>query len=194
MWKLLKLLREGREVALALAGGVDYNARILYAAREMLRRQGCRRELDLKFASLLVGVSGGLASETGVLSEQARRFLLESPGVGRLSREGAVWAIQEFEEEFVRQTPYRLRLWRVLVRRLLRYGISLVVIPVAHSRDSPPGIRWGKPVALGAVPERIGKADADRVQVFHCEGGRVVSQPQSLEAWAVFFVRDNLFY
>lgn len=189
-WKLLGLLRRRGEVVFALAGGVDYTTRVLYSGRELLRRLCVPKSADLEVVRALVGRAGGPGSAGGRVPPPALELIREAAGRsaergGDLERE-----LGRFEEEFARETPYRLRLWKILVRRLVQRGIPLVLIPIAHTRQRPFRVRWMEPQGLGA--ERGGAA-GDSVRVFRFTGGGVRSGVERLEAWAAAFVGASFF-
>lgn len=122
-------------------------------------------------------------ARSGELEPQLRAVLercldvLEAPGPGREA------ALREFSEEWVRQTPYRARLFRILAGRVLARGRPLLFLPVVHKDGGNSGIEirdaWAW-VGLGS-----GGVEA------LCSGEPLRAWQGTPEEFAAAFVRDN---
>jgi hypothetical protein len=149
--RLLRRLKGGIPVLMALGGGLPQNARLLYASREFVKRLRVRRwpyprtAVAQKLMYLLMEREAGVwPCATGEIPEATLQR------VGALLRElgldaGQIEpALQGFREEFRQPVPYRERLWRFLLRRLVRAGQPLLWIAVAY-REEAPFIRISEP-------------------------------------------------
>ncbi|OGR82052.1 MAG: hypothetical protein A2901_04425 [Elusimicrobia bacterium RIFCSPLOWO2_01_FULL_54_10] len=155
-FEILRALKRGEIVCLALPGGVIHNSRILYSMREFAQRAyrempqrlkaAChRRDFELSVVRLLCKGAGS-ACLTGNLSPQeelALQAYLDSRGIpkGTLSELTA-----DFREELRMLSPFRLRLFRILLGRICGRGMALRVIPISHVHPKGgPGLFCGEP-------------------------------------------------
>ena len=57
--------------------------------------------------------------------------------------------LDDFREEFARETPYRERFFRFLIHRVLSRGRPIVLLPMAHQLEgSSMKLSWSSPIAL----------------------------------------------
>lgn len=193
--RLFRVLAEGGEIGLVLAGGVPTTGRVLYGVREWIR--GARRKSPR--VGRPVDVERALEAE-----ESFRRFqktvagvVFVPPGTWRLVdawlmavaagllggesvRDAAAAALKAFaipaadqpalladlERNLVRETPHRRRLFRLLAGRVARRR-PVLMIPVVH-RTSPLGIEVGEAWSwewLGSGRVAARKADAPETAV-----------------------------
>lgn len=141
-FRILKALKKGRVVCLALSGGVIHNSRLIFAVREFARRifsevprekrAGIhRRDFELavigKFAKDVQS-----AAVTGKLSpaeeSELAGFLLDKG----LPESGMREKIDELKDELKLLCPYRKRFFRALFARLSKDGKPLLILPVSH--------------------------------------------------------------
>ncbi|MHB2026943.1 MAG: hypothetical protein ACYCPQ_09995 [Elusimicrobiota bacterium] len=83
-------------------------------------------------------------AETGSLSARTLAALtgvLAAFGFDEPSRRTE---LELLKDEFLRETPYRKRLFRFLARRVLRAGRAVAFIPITHNSNDPVGIRYGE--------------------------------------------------
>lgn len=143
--RLLQRLKGDIPVVMVLSGGLPHNARLLYTAREfvqqlsLLRWPYPKRQAEIKFLDILMKLVGDIyPPEKGELPPRTeadvQKFLIEL-GVDAIRREAL---IEEFKIEFRRPVPYRTRLFRFLLNRVLRQGKPLLLIAVAHAETQPP--------------------------------------------------------
>ena len=164
IFHILKALRRGETVCLALPGGVIHNSRVLYVIREFAqrayrevprhRRAGeSRREFELSVIRLFIRWQDG-AALTGALNgaeEAALLALLNGRGIAWERISGLV---SDLKEELVLLSPYRLRFFNVIFSRLRSLGRPLLVIPISH-RDGKgrTGVFAGEPWKAGGWSE-----------------------------------------
>lgn len=169
VWRLLRALREGGEVAMVLSGGMPATARALYTAREALwELRRCRpgrrppsevhaalgappsgalfrsawRRLEHRVISELCADLEGL--ESGVLSPSGRAAFAAAARALGWPGADAERAASAFAADFARRTPPRARLFRVLAARLR--GAPVLLLPLTHAGPAGPGL--GPPVRL----------------------------------------------
>lgn len=80
------------------------------------------------------GFSGDSCSDTGVVSQEARRALSGLAAAFGLSGEQTSAALAELEDELSRETPYRARFFAALAARAARRR-PVVLVPVSHTLD-----------------------------------------------------------
>jgi len=151
-WRLLRRMRHGIPVLMALGGGLPVNARILYAAREFIQRLRFpipvpKRKAEYDWVRLLEGqghedpaIDGHLAAPL----QAALRGQLEQWG---FSGEQARTLLDQFMAEFSWPVPYRERLWNVLLRRVAARGRGLVVVS-ADVAETVPHVSLGQPMGI----------------------------------------------
>ena len=149
--RLLRRLKHDIPVVMVLPGGLPHNARLLYAAREFVQGLPVRRWPYPKrtaqkkwMEAVSQPVNGTLPIQQGELPSATRtelKSLLREWGFS--DGEHARW-LDAFEKEFRQSSPYRTRLFRLLVRRLVARGKPLLWISVAH-RESSPYIQLASP-------------------------------------------------
>jgi hypothetical protein len=165
-WRLLRYLKSDSPIVMALGGGLPYNARLLYAAREFVRRLPIghwnvpRHQACLELMDILMNRDGTVwPAENGELTpfvkEKVRRAM-EQWGV---SPERLDTVLAEFAEEFKRSVPYRTRLFNVFMGRIVKKGKPLIVMVIQHDQQKP-YVRISAPVEvpLGAPPEQFAKS------------------------------------
>lgn len=154
IWRLLRMLRKNVAVLMALPGGLPYNARLLYAAREFINRlipnhwPHPKRFYQQRMMEILMqSYDGVLPAAEGVISPKAETRigeLLRELGLG----EGDIQrAMEELRVEFKLEVPYRQRLFRVLLKRLVERGKPLIFLGVGHATERP-YCRIAKPWAV----------------------------------------------
>jgi len=156
-WKLLKLLKSNAPVLMALGGGLPYNARLLYAAREFVQRLRparwniSKRAAQIELKEILMKPEGNVwPADKGELPAGKIQAVREALIRWGLSPLDANRALDEFAEEFRLPVPYRIRFMRVLVKRLVARGKPLILLPISH-RDASPHICIHSPVALSSA-------------------------------------------
>ena len=153
-WKLLKLLKSGTPVLMAMGGGLPYNARLLYAAREFVQRLPVKRwtvskrKAQLQLMDILMKSDGDVwPAERGEIPLGHERKIREQLSAWGLASDRADAAIEELRVEFKRIVPYRERLLRVLAHHFSSRGQPVILIAIAHS-ETAPHVRIGAPVTL----------------------------------------------
>jgi hypothetical protein len=158
-WRLLHHLKRDVPVIMALGGGLPQNARLFYAAREFIQRMRplrwryAKRDAEKKLLDILLKpVGGALPAAKGELppiTQSEIRRLLEEIGLSASETESA---LREFQEEFRLPVPYRVRLFSVLMNRLVRKGKPLLLLAASHA-DTPPHIRFSRPLGVLQVAD-----------------------------------------
>jgi hypothetical protein len=127
-------------------------------------RRSAWRMLEGWAMSALAGQPGPAGREdssaTGRISAEARGVLtvcLECLDLPASERADALAALAE---EFIRETPYRRRLFAILSSRILRRGRPLLLLPVVHRGGAAPGIdirdAWScRAAASGRIRARV---------------------------------------
>lgn len=92
----------------------------------------------------LSGGNGRSSTETGALSGPARDAALRCLSVLGIEAGAASSAMAELEAEFLRETPYRARFFRVAASRVLARGRPIVFVPVAHAAGGEAAVRVGR--------------------------------------------------
>jgi hypothetical protein len=185
--RLFRTLAEGREVGIVLSGGVPSTGRVLYAAREWVRRAVAAGELRSDPSRALACLRGDLsysrfeqrAASILSLPKGPWRLLeawLMTAAAGLLPDETAGSAaraalsclkvpeasraalLAELSVDMARETPARRRLFRLLVGRVARRR-PLLLLPVVH-RTSPLGVE--ERAAWGVAWEGTGRARVTR--------------------------------
>lgn len=105
----------------------------------------------------------------------AAAFGLEPPAVEEI--------VAGFLEEFRRITPYRERLFRILLRRVVRKGTPILILPLDFSLEHTSPILQRPPIAL--VP---GTNGPQRVRL---EGSAIVVEPIDEVGFARDWVRET---
>lgn len=156
IFKILKALRNGETVCLALPGGVIHNSRALYVIREFARKiyreipdhhkaGECRREFEISLIRLL-SRGQDCAALTGILNPAQNYALsahLEDRGI---SKEIIADLTADLKEELAFLTPYRERFFRVIIARLGSRGRPLLILPISHrNKMGQTGIFAGEP-------------------------------------------------
>lgn len=85
---------------------------------------------------------------TGILDPSDHRAVLSVAKAFGLDPEEARRAVDDFDEEFSRITPYRIRLFRILIRRVVSAGVPLMILPLDFSTDPDRPIIRKSPLAL----------------------------------------------
>lgn len=162
-WRLLERLRHNVPVLMALGGGLPQNARLLYTVREFVRRLPLRHWPQPKLAvtrrlmDILMRPVGGLwPFERGEIPAACGEALRELFGELGLPRESHPALLAEFTAEWRQEIPYRERLFRSLLNRLVHKGHPLMLVGISH-RDREPFVRlsapWGCFCQDGMVPQ-----------------------------------------
>lgn len=140
-FRILKSLKNKKSVFVALSGGVVHNSRVLYVCKEWAqrifflgRRNKPKHWVEMQICSMLTGALS-CACVTGKLSimekEKLQNFL-DQAGIKDPERSRQ---IQELEEELTLNTPYRLRLFKILFQRLCSRKIPLLILPLKHTPE-----------------------------------------------------------
>lgn len=208
--RLMRALGRGGEVGMVLSGGVPGTARVLYGAREWVRRARAesplrsrpgeaRRRLEASpaFRRFRSAAEGTLTLPRGVWGELDAWLMAAAAGLAGDGAEAAAAAAlealavpetrrapleAELRSDLARQTPPRRRLFRLLARRVLPRR-PLLLLPVAHRADPlgvAPGEAWSWEAAGAAGDVRARRADAPDAPVEASAGD-----------FAVRFVEEN---
>lgn len=182
-WRLLRRLRRGIPVLMAFGGGIAVNARLLYAAREFVQRlhfpkKVSRRQAEYDWVRLLEGQDHDDPAIEGVITADTERALLERLEQWGFPKEKAQEALRLFGEEFAHAVPYRERLWRVLLHRIVKHGQGLVVVSGDYAASAPHislghahGFYWTKSGELRYVQGKEEKSLGSNVD----EAARIVA-------------------
>lgn len=164
IFKILKALRNGETVCLALPGGVIHNSRVLYVIREFSRKiyreipdrhkaGERRREFEISLIRLL-SHGQDCAALTGILNpaqDSALSAHLEDRGI---SKEKIMDLVSGLKEELVLLAPYRARFFRVIIDRLCSRGRTLLILPISHrNKRGQTGIFAGEPWRVNELGE-----------------------------------------
>ena len=153
------------------------------ALAESLRRSPARL-LEAWVMEVLSGVNGeGASAETGRLSEAASRVLLQCLMTLEIPQERWMESIAALREQLARETPYRLRLFRLLAARVLARGRPLVFLPIVHKVEGGLGIEVKDAWAWTRL-------EGERVR-FSVAGSARGEQEAGVEEFAESFVRAN---
>ena len=146
---------------MVLSGGLPYNARLLYAAREFVQRLPIaqwkipKKQARLVIMRILMKPVGTIwPAENGELPQPTRQaigFAMQSWG---LPESQVNPALEDFEKEFKLAIPYRTRLFRVLMKRLVARGTPLILLPISH-QDDPTTVKIASPISVVTVPENL---------------------------------------
>jgi hypothetical protein len=139
IFRILRSLKERKSVFIALPGGVVHNSRIFYTGKEFAQRlffasslRPSKREVENE---ILTQLTQGLNSAcvTGRLSMKEREGLNHFLTQLKIDPEQERSLLSAFEKELSLNTPYRVRLFRVLFHRLCGKGMPLLLIPLKHT-------------------------------------------------------------
>jgi hypothetical protein len=157
--EVMSRLRRSIPIVMMLPGGLPHNARLFYATREFVHRLPVRRwPLSKRWAQkrwmecIAKPVNGVLPTETGVLPLSVRaelKGLLNEWGFSESDQEH--W-LDLFVQEFRLDVPYRTRLFRALINRVVARGKPLIWIAITH-RDTAPYTQISLPWAAYPTPE-----------------------------------------
>jgi hypothetical protein len=158
-WRLIEVLDRRGEAAMMMAGGIEPNARLLYTSSELFRRWrwagqplpgSVGRGLEVRALEALAA-GDEPAADSGRLNPGARAAL-EALARGRgLTEDSLAQGLEDFAAELARALPYRRRLFESVMRRVLRCGAPLVLLPLTHGRGGRVEVALGRPVALSAA-------------------------------------------
>ncbi len=153
-WKLFRLLRSNTPVLMAYGGGLPYNARLLYGAREFVHRlqvphwKVSKRTAQLELIRILLKpVDHVWPADRGVLPSGTRTAVAEALARWGVSQDKVQETVMSFEAEFRLTVPYRERLLRALYSRLVRRGKPLIIVPISHNKKAQ-HIDIGAPISL----------------------------------------------
>lgn len=156
-WKLFRLLRSDTPILLAYGGGLPYNARLLYGAREFVHRlqpprwQVPKRAAQLEVIRILLKpVDHTWPAEQGMLPDATRTAVSEAFARWGVPAANVRETVDKFSEEFRRSVPLRERLLRALYVRLVKRGKPLIIIPITHNKKAP-HVEIGEPISLTAT-------------------------------------------
>ncbi|MBI4422758.1 MAG: hypothetical protein HY554_03470 [Elusimicrobia bacterium] len=121
------------------------------------------------------------SADRAALTPRARRAAEACARAMGYGQAEAAAAADRLDEELRRETPYRLRLFRVIAGRVARRR-PLVIVPLNHGAPPDMGMVWGEPAAL------VG-ARGDAFELAYPGGRR---EALSFDAFARAFVRKNL--
>ena len=168
-WRLLRSLMRDVPVLMVLAGGLPYNARLLYGAREFVQALPIRlwkirkRRAQKELMEILMKPEGGVwPPEQGEIPPGTLQAIRRSMAAWGLPPEGIESALQRFQEEFRRPNPYRKRLFHVLVDRIIKKGKPLILLGIGHS-ETAPYVQISEPVEISgdsdpaALAQRFGQ-------------------------------------
>jgi hypothetical protein len=143
-WRLLRTLKADVPVLMVLSGGLPYNARLLYAAREFVQRLPIarwalsKREAQVELMKILMTPEGDTwPADAGEIPSGKQNQISEAMVRWGLSQGKAAFSLRELMEEFKPAVPHRARLFHVLEERLVKKGKPLLVIRLDHLEKSP---------------------------------------------------------
>jgi hypothetical protein len=143
-WRLLRTLKADVPVLMVLSGGLPYNARLLYAAREFVQRlpvdhwKVSKRKAQKELMEILMTPEGSVwPADDGVIPLGKQRQITDALAAWGLPEEKSGPCLRELVEEFKLPVPHRARLFRVLRSRLVEKGKALIVVRIDHS-EAPP--------------------------------------------------------
>jgi hypothetical protein len=152
-WRLFRTLKAEIPVLMVLSGGLPYNARLLYAAREFVQRlpvqrwKVSKRRAQKELMEILMTPEGGVwPADQGDIPPGKERTISDAMTRWGLAQEKIAFCFRELAEEFKLPVPHRARLFRALRHRLVRKGKELIVVRIDHNA-SPPYVRISEPLA-----------------------------------------------
>lgn len=137
------------------------------AVRQGHRRLNALRYIErevVRWLSTLPPDAERPCHETGQLSPSIRERLIRLVALLGYSSPDAHARVEAWEQEFQRRVPYRERLWRVLLRRVVGRDIPLLVMIVSHNESAecarvlgpvmfyPPPAGWSSDPHTEATP------------------------------------------
>ncbi|MBI4348060.1 MAG: hypothetical protein HY553_14480 [Elusimicrobia bacterium] len=149
--------RSGADVLAALdASSADFRA---FAASGLVGpalRKNAWRILEAWMLAVVAGAWGGdgaapggvPSADRGKLTPVGRRSALAVAVSMGLDAAASAEAVELFDRELARDTPYRSRLFRVLAGRVAGKGTPLLIVPLSHGAPPDVKITWGEPLAL----------------------------------------------
>jgi hypothetical protein len=150
-WRLLRTLKTDVPVVMVLSGGLPYNARLLYAAREFVQRLSVKRwkvpkrQAQKELMEILMMPEGDVwPADQGDIPPGKRQAVLQAFTRWGLPGDQAEPALAELVEEFKLPVPHRARLFCVLQGRLVKKGKPLLVVRLDH-RETPPYVHISAP-------------------------------------------------
>ncbi len=152
LFRILNSLNQKDFLCMALGGGVVHNARTLYVIKEFAHKlycQGFKTKSQLELRKDLIRIltkDYPCCAVTGRFSSEELGDVKAYLSKLGLSSERIQNEINELQEEFSMQTPYRLRFFRILCGRLLRGKNELLLIPLQHKMDG--NILVGEPLLI----------------------------------------------
>jgi hypothetical protein len=159
-WRLLNFLKNDTPVLMVLSGGLPYNARLLYAAREFVhhlpikRWKLHKRQAHIDLMNILMKPEGPVwPAEQGELPPETLRTVSKAMETWGLAPDQLGQALAELKEEFKLSVPYRTRLFRVLIDRLVARGKPLLLVAITHNDAAQ--VRIAPPVGVSSVPSDI---------------------------------------
>lgn len=94
----------------------------------------------------------------GVLEDSDRSKLLMVFSAFGIPPAGHAQLLADFEQEFKRISPYRYRLFRLIMRRVIHRGVPVLILPLDYSLEPHAPILQREPLAL--VPGANGTVEA----------------------------------
>ncbi|MFA5976193.1 MAG: hypothetical protein WC859_08540 [Elusimicrobiota bacterium] len=156
-WQLLRRLKR-HPILMAHGGGLPYNTRMLYTAREFIQRLKPtrwpvpKRAAEKRFFEILMeAVDGVRPAEEGELPGKTRQAIQAFFSELGYSSEQATELLDQFAREWKLPVPYRQRLFQVLVQRLAARGQPLMILTASH-RDTVPHVQLSEPCAIFKDP------------------------------------------
>jgi hypothetical protein len=141
---------------------VVHNTRIVYTMREYayqvypLAQKGtyAKQEFALKLIEILTREKE-CAAVTGTLSETERAGILGLFRQESIPESSIAGLVENLQEELKLETPYRLRLFRIILRYTCGRGIPVLLIPLKHRPDG--SLRLGESRMLTKMDSKTGE-------------------------------------
>jgi hypothetical protein len=190
IFHFIKALKRRRTICAALGGGVVHNTRIVYTMREYayqvypLAQKGTypKQEFALKLIDILTREKE-CAAVTGTLSESERAGIVELFRQESIPESSIGGLIENLREELKLETPYRLRLFRIILRYTCGRGIPVLLIPLKHRLDGA--------LQLGAA-RMLTKMDFKAGRLAYAEDETLSEKTADAPGFIRDFIRNSL--
>jgi hypothetical protein len=143
-WRLLQMLKEDVPVLMVLSGGLPYNARLLYAAREFVQRLRIRkrtiskRAAQIELMKILMTPEGDIwPADEGTITPAKGREISAAMLRWGVPKSRTAPSLRELKAEFKLPVPPRARLFHVLEERLVKKGKPLLIVRIDHVTETP---------------------------------------------------------
>ena len=137
--RMIRYLRQGKSVFMALGGAVRHNSKIFYTCREFAQRvfkisktKKSKRWVESTVLDILVR-NVQSACFTGELSVNEKNQLEKLMNENGCDLKQGNQLIEEFKNELKLDTPYRERFFKIILERMKKYPVSLLLLPMFHN-------------------------------------------------------------